>query len=63
MEVFFSLLFQEATPEPQQNKYTVKPRKKLQSHFLLQQQMKKKDKEAALILEQQKVSCSSDREL
>lgn len=43
------------TPEPQQNKYTVKPKKKLHSRFLLQQEMKEKEKEAALLLEQQKV--------
>lgn len=46
------------TTEPQQNKYTVKPKKKLHSRFLLQQEMKEKEKEkeAALLLEQQKVN-------
>lgn len=42
-------------PEPQRNKYTVKPKKKLDSRFLLQQERKEKEKEAALLLAQQKV--------
>ncbi|CAG07272.1 unnamed protein product, partial [Tetraodon nigroviridis] len=49
----------DVTPEPQQNKYTLKPKKKPHSRFLLQQEKKKrekeKEKEAALLLERQKV--------
>ncbi|XP_056875636.1 dynein regulatory complex subunit 7 [Takifugu flavidus] len=33
--------------EPQQNKYRLKPKKKLQSRYLVQQEMKKKNKESA----------------
>lgn len=54
----FSLFVaQDATPEKQQNKYTVKLKKKLHSRFLLRQEMK--EKEAALLLEQQKLVCES----
>lgn len=44
---------QEVRPQVQHNKYTVKPKKKMQSRHLLQQDMKKKDREAALTQEQQ----------
>lgn len=47
------LVVQDVTPEPQQNKYTAKPKKKLQSRYLLQQETRNEDREAALILEQQ----------
>uniref|UniRef100_H3DBW6 Coiled-coil domain-containing protein lobo homolog n=1 Tax=Tetraodon nigroviridis TaxID=99883 RepID=H3DBW6_TETNG len=47
----------------QQNKYTLKPKKKLHSRFLLKQEMKEKEKEAALLLEQQKVIRVSELKL
>ncbi|TNM92536.1 hypothetical protein fugu_019548 [Takifugu bimaculatus] len=40
--------------EPQQNKYRLKPKKKLQSRYLVQQEMKKKNKESAQVI------CRSD---
>ncbi|XP_070695107.1 dynein regulatory complex subunit 7 [Pempheris klunzingeri] len=38
--------------ESQENKYTVKPLRKLQSHFVMQQEKKKQDAEAALLQKQ-----------
>lgn len=51
---------QDETEERQQDKYTVKAKKKLHSRFLLQQDLKEKEKQAALLLEQQKVVLESD---
>lgn len=39
-------------PEPQQNKYTVKPQRELKSRFVTQQEKKKQDAEAALLQKQ-----------
>lgn len=44
---------QDVRPQAQHNKYTVKPKKKLQSRHLLQQDTKKKDRDAALAQEPQ----------
>lgn len=52
---------QEATPEPQQNKYTAKPKKKLQSRHLLQQDTRTRARGAAPILEQQVSRAESHR--
>lgn len=40
--------------EPQQNKYRLKPKNKLQSRYLVQQEMKKKDNKSAQVI------CRSD---
>lgn len=55
------LVVQDVTPEPQQNKYTAKPKKKLRSRYLLQQETRNKGREAAPILEQQVIRASDRR--